>query len=703
MARKTTRGRASGQVSVPAATSRGGSDVAALGSMVAGGVDDTGVLVTRLSRLCALAEQTGRTERAVVSPGGCESPQFWRRGPLSGLRVDDWHARAARTPRSAASRPGPDGPGLDGSASGLGVLPERVAAARRVLAAAEAPGALGGMDADALLGVVEAGETIAAHATAVGLAATRVLHAKVAEQVTGGAVNLADLSRSRREQLAAEARSVTVEEIAAATGLGVGECWRRTRFALSPVGRSGRARSMLWRGECSWQRAEAVVERTGCLSPDVADQIAADVLGPGRDGTPRSWQQFTGRLRRLVVRHRDPDEAADEHAQSMRQRGAWAQLHEDGTGSFTFTGDAPIITAAMARVDEIARRFKRAGDPRTLDQLRADVTADLIMRGIIGPADTGTEAETGTGREPGAGADHEVRDRWGRYGRLGELPPARVDVIIPLSVLLGSDDAVAELPGHGPIPAFLARQIATAPGSVWARLVTDPLTGRAVERSIQRYQPDAVMREQIRARDHTSRAPGSVATAEHTDADHVIPYDHDNPDRGGPTSETNLVCLDRRHHRFKTRGYWTAHLQHDTDELVWTTLTGRRYATTPMDYHDLTATSGRPGAGDTSAGSASAQWERAEQKAAGRCFDISDGDLVDTGAAAVRRRRDRAGASQRACPRCRANHDQDRGPCPYHQALVPRSRSESLPISADPPQRRAAPQPLIVDDTPPPF
>ncbi len=613
-------------------------------------------------------------------------------GPWSAVRINHWRAHA---PRAVANE--------------TAILPERVTRAQQLLAAAEAPGALGGMDAEALLGVVEAAETVAAHVSAVGLEATRVLHARVGDEISGGRPGLADLPRSRREQIEADARSVTVEEIAAATGLGVGECWRRTRFALSPVGRSGRARSMLWRGECSWQRAEAVVERTGCLSPDVADQIAADVLGPGRDGTPRSWQQFTGRLRRLVVRHRDPDEAADEHAQSMRQRGAWAQLHEDGTGSFTFAGAAPVVSAAMARVDELARRFKRGGDARTLEQLRADVAADLIMRGVILPAgpaddrhadrpagDTSQDQDDrskdeasgrSTGEEAGGALARDLRDRWRRYDRLGELPPARVDVVVPLSILLGSNEGVAELPGLGAIPARLARQIATAPGSVWARLVTDPLTGRAVERSIERYEPDAVMREQIRARDGTSRAPGSVATAEHTDADHVIPYDHDNPDRGGPTSETNLVCLDRRHHRFKTRGYWSAQLQHDTDTLVWTTLLGRRYATEPRDYDDLTGTT--------------AMWDRAEKAASGRAFENVNGDLVDLGAAAVRRRRDRAADSQRACPHCH-----DRGaPCDYHQALVPRVRAgaDGVPIDADPPRRRAAPQPLIVDDAPPPF
>lgn len=38
--------------------------------------------------------------------------------------------------------------------------------------------------------------------------------------------------------------------------------------------------------------------------------------------------------------------------------------------------------------------------------------------------------------------------------------------------------------------------------------------------------------------------------------DHVIPYDHQDPDRGGQTASDNIAALCTRHHRLKTHGRW---------------------------------------------------------------------------------------------------------------------------------------------------
>ena len=45
------------------------------------------------------------------------------------------------------------------------------------------------------------------------------------------------------------------------------------------------------------------------------------------------------------------------------------------------TGDGPRISAAACRVDKIARRLRKNGDERTVEQLRADVATDLLIRG----------------------------------------------------------------------------------------------------------------------------------------------------------------------------------------------------------------------------------------------------------------------------------------------------------------------------------
>ncbi|MFC7572711.1 hypothetical protein ACFQX8_09935 [Klenkia terrae] len=66
------------------------------------------------------------------------------------------------------------------------------------------------------------------------------------------------------------------------------------------------------------------------------------------------------------------------------------------------------------------------------------------------------------------------------------------------------------------------------------------------------YTPTAAQYRYLRARDRHCRFPGCRQVARACDADHVIPYDHANPERGGPTCVSNLAMLCRRHHRLKT-------------------------------------------------------------------------------------------------------------------------------------------------------
>src|SRR6476469_10452165 len=91
--------------------------------------------------------------------------------------------------------------------------------------------------------------------------------------------------------------------------------------------------------------------------------------------------------------------------------------------------EAPLeqVAAAHARIDAEARRLKAAGDTRTLDQLRCDVTLELLTLGTI----DGQEAADWT-----------------------------VAVVVPLSVIEGDDFEVAEIPGFGPILPSTARDLA---------------------------------------------------------------------------------------------------------------------------------------------------------------------------------------------------------------------------------------------------
>ena len=95
-----------------------------------------------------------------------------------------------------------------------------------------------------------------------------------------------------------------------------------------------------------------------------------------------------------------------------------------------------------------------------------------------------------------------------------------------------------------------------------------------------RYLITPAMAERIRMRDGTCRHPGCSVPAEDCDVDHVIAFNTKDPELGGPTTEWNLVCLCRKHHREKTFGT-NAYRSGPLGELVIITDTGHEHRTRP--------------------------------------------------------------------------------------------------------------------------
>jgi len=265
---------------------------------------------------------------------------------------------------------------------------------------------------------------------------------------------------------------------------------------------------------------------------------------------------------------------------------------EFGTGQLTVTGHAARITAAHERVDTIARALRRCGDQRTLDQLRSDALLDLLMHGQIPASSAPALVDSASGAAPATGASGVAAGLFAAtfdpalFG--GMLPPARVDVVVPLSVLLGASDEPGMLAcgdGQEWLAAAFIRDVAFSAGSTWRRLVTDPVTGHLRDLQVKGYAVTGELRERIQARDRISRAPGRTRPAVLCDTDHDLDYA-----LGGRSSESTLSAKDRRGHNHKTRRTWTSQRAPGSNgidgEIVWTTPTGRRYATTPWDYRD---------------------------------------------------------------------------------------------------------------------
>jgi hypothetical protein len=94
-------------------------------------------------------------------------------------------------------------------------------------------------------------------------------------------------------------------------------------------------------------------------------------------------------------------------------------------------------------------------------------------------------------------------------------------------------------------PADLVRDLAREPGTLFYRLLTDPLGHILDVAELGRF-PSAKLRIAVNARDGTCRVPTCSRPAMECDLDHEQPHPR------GPTTGANLSPLCRRHHRIKT-------------------------------------------------------------------------------------------------------------------------------------------------------
>jgi len=292
---------------------------------------------------------------------------------------------------------------------------------------------------------------------------------------------------------------------------------------------------------------------------EVPPMLAVGVQDLVLPRAPRRTATQLGNDVRSAIVELDPTEAA---ARSERARAkrcvSTPRALPDGMAGLWYRASAVDVQATYEAIDSAARAARRAGDSRTLDQLRADLLAQRVLHDS-----RCTDPNTNFPRGPGSVCRTAVR--------------VDLRVLVPLSTLIGTDDEPGYLDEYGFIDPATAR--ALAHGGTWRRLVTDPATGTVLDVGRTRYQPPADLAELVRHRDRTCVHPTCDTSAWSSELDHTTPYRPGSSD-GGRTAAHNLGPLSKGCHLIKTHAGFQLE-QPSPGEFWWTTPTGHRYTRQP--------------------------------------------------------------------------------------------------------------------------
>ena len=259
---------------------------------------------------------------------------------------------------------------------------------------------------------------------------------------------------------------------------------------------------------------------------------------------------FRRRLRALIETVRSTT-LSERYEDAVRGRRLVLQPDHDAMTWVMTLMPAVEAQAIWGRATRIAKVIlAEEGETRTLDQIRADVVADLLIDGDtdLHPADA-----------------RGIR--------------ATVTVTVPVLALLegapeGTEPAVVE--GVGPIPIERARELAGG-SEGWMRVLTHPETGMVLSVGRDRYSPPPSLRRLVKWRADRCMGPGCAIPASRCEIDHRLAWEH-----GGQTRLDNLNPFCKGHHILKHHGGWTVRdIMGSFGAVEWTSPTGRRYIVQP--------------------------------------------------------------------------------------------------------------------------
>ena len=242
---------------------------------------------------------------------------------------------------------------------------------------------------------------------------------------------------------------------------------------------------LLESGDLNERRAEIIVNETADLA--LADRRAADAAIADHllEHPTLGDRDIADAARRIVLRI-DEAAALRKRERAHKARHVESRTRADGCGEVTGVIADWQMAAIVSSLDERADLLKQQGDERT----RAQIKADLFVERLTGQV-------------------------------VADSVPVRIDLVVPVESLLAGGTEPAEVPGLGPIPATVARELILASPrtrTVIRRLFADTYHLVAME-STQRVFHGR-LRQFIQVRDRRCRTPWCDAPIRHLDHVH---------------------------------------------------------------------------------------------------------------------------------------------------------------------------------------
>jgi hypothetical protein len=255
-------------------------------------------------------------------------------------------------------------------------------------------------------------------------------------------------------------------------------------------------------GRITEWRAQTMVRETACLPLEHRETVDRALAGDPDAFERYGDRELIGELRKLVCRL-DPASVAERRRRAEAERCVTIRPAPDTMAYLTVLLPVAQAASVFASLTVASNQARAAGDPRSRGQVMADTLVGRI-----------------TGTDPAR-----------------PVQPVALHVVMSSDALLGGAHDSALLPGAGPIPAGLARELVanaidSGAATTLRRMYATPDTGALVAMDARSRVFPAGLAAFVRLRDQFCRTPWCDAPIRHLD--HVT-----GAADGGPTSGPN--------------------------------------------------------------------------------------------------------------------------------------------------------------------